>query len=179
MASLQKADDRFMHRFEVIEGGSGFFKGVIDEPSQGSLPVYQWVNGRRILRVNPNTPISAGMVIRTSNGSVFIVAVLGDAEDIFDSYRLVEVTGKYLWQTRTKTVEPITGLDKDSGLNAGTLIWGSYEPAATEMFDRQIRSSFETARFVTNKPVELNDIVDNKRVARADAQLGVYVLTLG
>jgi hypothetical protein len=177
--SLQKADDRFMHRFQVIEGGSGYFYGIIDEPRQGAVPVYQFVTDRRLLRVNPGVPISSGMIIKTPNESVFIVAKHGDAEEIFDSFRLVEPTGQYLWQKRGKTVDPVTNLPRDTGLVSQGQMWGSYEPAATEMFDRQIRSSFETGRFVTNRPVAVDDIVDGKRVARSDLQLGLYVLTLG
>jgi len=179
MPSLQKADDRFMRRYEIIENGSGFFRGVIDEPKQGQVPVYQFVTDRRLLRVNPGVPVEAGMVIRTGNGSVFIVGRHGDAEEIYDSFRLVEPTGRYEWGRRSKTVDAITGLEGDSGVVSQGLIWGSYEPAATEMFDRQIRMGFETGRFVTNKPVALDDIVDGKRVTRADRQLGLYVLTIG
>lgn len=179
MPSLQKADDRFMHRIEIIENGSGFFKGLIDEPQQGSPPIFQFVNGRRVLRVNPAVPILPRMVIRTQGGGVFIVAELGDNEGIFQSFRLIETTGRYAWKTRGKTIDPITQLEEDTGPQNQGMIWGSYEPAATEMFDRQMRTSFETARFVTNALVHVDDIVDNKRVARADRQLGVSVLTLG
>jgi len=179
VTSLRKADDRFMQRIEIIEGGSGFFKGIIDEPPQGAIPVYQFVNARRVLRVNPGTPVAAKMVIRASGGGVFILADLGDSAGIFDSYRLVEVTGQYQWQTRGKSIDPVTQLEKDTGLQNQGLIWGSYEPASTEMFDRQIRVGFETARFVTNRNVSRDDVVDGKRVTRSDSQLGVRVLTLG
>lgn len=179
MSSLKQADERFMKRFEVIEGGSGFFRGIIDEPRQGSVPIYQFVNDRRLLRVNLDVPISPGMVIKTSSGGIFIIAALGTSEEIFKSFRLIEPTGKYEWKTRQKTIDPVTNLEKDTSPISQGMVWGSYEPAATEMFDRQIRTSFETARFVTNKPIKVDDIVDGKRVARSDPQLGLYVLTLG
>jgi hypothetical protein len=179
VVSLQTADDRFMHRIQVIEFGSGYFKGIIDEPQQGSIPVAQFVNGRRVLRVNPETPVKPGMVVKTTGGSVFILAELGDSGEIFKSFRMVETTGKYLWQTRGKVIDAVTGLAGDSGLSAGGLIWGSYEPGTREAFDRQAHVDLETARLVTNQPVRRDEVVDGRRVNRVDAQLGVYVLTLG
>lgn len=179
MPSLPKADNRFMHRLEIVEGGSGFFMGLIDEPPQSSIPVFQFVNARRVLRVNLGCPVKVGMVIRTKGGPLFMVGNLGDSEDIFNSYRLVEVTGTYDWQTRHKEIDPITLLEHDDSLIAAGTIYGSYEPAATEMFDRAIRSSFETARLVTNRDVKVDDIINDKRVSRADKQLGLTVLTVG
>lgn len=178
MPSLQKADDRFMHRIEVIENGSGFFKGIIDEPQQGSIPSTQFINARRVLRVNPQCPIRAGMVIRTANGSVFIVGTLGDSEDIFKSFRLIETTGQYSWKTRVQTVELITGLEEDTGLVESGPIWGSYEPSTVNGFDRQIHATFPTGKFLTNRPVSLTDMVDNKRVTQLEHQLGITVATL-
>ena len=179
MPSLRTADNRFMHRLEIIEGGSGFFMGLIDEPPQSSIPVFQFVNARRVLRVNLGTPVKIGMVIRTKGGPLFMVGSLGDSEDIFDSYRLVEVTGTYKWETRHKEIDPVTLLEHDDSLTFEGNVYGSYEPAATEMFDRAIRSSFETARLVSNKEIRVDDLIDGKRVSRADKQLGLTILTVG
>lgn len=179
MPSLQKSDDRFGARIEILEGGSGFFKGIVDEPGQGTIPAYQFTNPRRLLRVNPDAPVKPSMVIRTLGGSVFIVGELGDAENIFKSFRLFETTGQYNWQKRTKTIDPVTQLPMDTGLLTERMIWGAYEPASQEVFDRQLHVEMENGRFITNAPIKLNDIVAGKRVTRVDAVLGVKLGVIG
>jgi hypothetical protein len=179
MPSLQKADDRFMHHMTIIEGGSGKFKAIIDEPVQGSIPAYQFTTARRVLRVNPGTPVKSGQVIQTKNNTIFMLGDLGQSESIFDSYRLIEITGRYTWQRRGKTFDLVTQLEQDTGLLPVGMLWGSYEPGTLEAFDRQVRASFETARFITNQPVKLDDIVAGKRVTRVDDQLGLKVLQIG
>lgn len=178
MPSLRKANDRFTHRLEIIEGGSGFFQGIIDDPVQGALPSYQFTNGRRILRVNPHAPIDAGIVIKTKGGSTYVVGDLGDADEIFQSYRLFEVTGKYLWQSRGKTIDPVTKLPQDSGLVSKGMIWGAYEPISREVFDRQLNINNESGNFITTAKVQRDDVIDGKRVTRVDHVLGIQLAVL-
>ena len=178
MPSLQKVNNRFTTRIQVIEGGSGFFQGIVDEPSQGSLPSYQFTNGRRILRTNPGVPVKASMVIKTAGGATFITGNLGDDDTIFQSFRLFETTGRYKWQSRGKTVDPVTLLKQDSGLVDKGTIWGVYEPGSQEIFDRQLHLDVEGGNFITNAPVQRDDMVEGKRVTRADRVLGVTLAVL-
>lgn len=178
MPSLRKVNDRFLTRIEIIDKGSGFFHGIIDEPSQGTIPSYQFTNGRRILRMNPGVPVKASMVIKTKNGATFITGNLGDDDDVFKSFRLFEATGKYHWQTRGKTIDPVTNLPEDTGLVDKGLIWGVYEPASQEVFDRQLRLDMETGNFITNASIKRDDVIDGKRVTRVDNVLGVKLAVL-
>lgn len=178
MVSLRKVNDRFVDRIEVIEKGSGFFQGIVDEPSQGSLPSYQFTNGRRILRTNPGVPVKPGMVIRTAGGAIFIVGQLGDDDTVFQSYRLFEVTGRYNWQTRGKIIDPVTKLPQDTGLVSKGVIWGTYEPASQQVFDRQLHLNMETGNFITNADLQRDDLVDGKRVTRIDRVLGIKLAVL-
>jgi hypothetical protein len=106
----------------------------------------------------------------------------GDSEGrdslLFRTFRLFEASERYAWQRRGKMTDPVTRLETDNGLVALGMIWGAYEPSP-EMFDRQLRGSFETARFITNAPVEKDDVVDGMKVSRADDQLGLKLITLG
>ncbi len=178
MPSLRKVNDRFMTRLEVIQNGSGFFQGIVDEPSQGTIPSYQFTNGRRILRLNPGTPIKPGMVIKTKGGDIFITGNLGDDDDVFTSFRLFETTGRYKWETRGKSIDPVTKLPQDTGLINKGLIWGVYEPVSQEVFDRQLHMNMETGNFITNQNIQRDDIIDGKRVTRVDNVLGVKLAVL-
>lgn len=183
MPSLQSADDRFGGQLTLIEGGSGTFNGILAEPNQGEAPSYQFNLPRRILRVPAQLSLSPGMVIRTPEGSVFMIGRHGDSEGrggaLFRSFRCFEASGQFTWKRRGKVIDPVTRLEKDSGLVDQPMIWGAYEPGSIEAFDRQIRSSFETGRFITNADVRLDDVVNDMKVSRVDQQLGLRVLMLG
>lgn len=176
MPSLQQSDDRFMQRLQVIEGGSGYFKGVIDDPTE-TVP-NQLTGLRRSLRINLSTPVSTGMVIKTLTGSIYILADFADSTNLFRSFRLFEVTGQYTWGTRTKGVDVVTGLAKDSGMIDNGLIYGLYEPTSSNIFDRQLHREFENVQFITNRHIVADDLVDGKRVASVHDALGVRVATL-
>lgn len=182
MPTLRKADDRFRTRFTVIDGGSGSFSGVIDEPGQGQVPAYQFTTPRRLLRVDPAVAIRPAMVIRSEGGTVFMIGTHGDSEladGVFRSFRLFEATGQFPWRRRLQTLDAVTGFVKDTGeLHLLQMVWGAYEPSP-EMFDRQMRTSFETARLITTHPVERDDMIGENKVTRSDRQLGLTLLTLG
>lgn len=137
---------------------------------------------RRLLRVETRMPVTTGMVLRTPEGTVFMVGAHGAAEThqgaLYKNFRLFEATGQFSWQRRGKEIDPATRLPRDSGLQDLPAIWGAYEPTP-EMFDRQMRTSFEAGRFITTADVQLNDVVDGKKVSRVDVQLGLRICVLG
>lgn len=181
MITLENVDNRFEIEFSVIQNGSGRFKGVIDEISQTQAPSYVFSQPRRILRVKPGLLISSTMVIRSAGGTNYLIGNHGDSENaegtIFRSFRLFETHTLYSLQRRLKVTEPITGLREDTELDEIAQIWGTYEPLP-EMFDRETRVAAETARFITNYPIQRQDVIDNKSVFRVDQQLGLYIATL-
>lgn len=182
MPSLQRADDRFGTRLSIIEGGSGQFTGVVSEPGQGEVPAYQFNLPRRLLRVAATMPVKAGIVIRSPEGTVWMLGSHGTAEGhqgaLFRTFRLFEASQQFSWQKRGKTIHPVTKLEQDAGLVDQPPVWGAYEPSP-EMFDRQMRTSFEAGRFVTNADVKINDVIDGRKVSRVDIQLGLRLCTLG
>lgn len=182
MPSLRTADDRFGILFTLIEGGSGQFRGIVSEPNQGEAPSYQFSLPRRLLRVESDLAIQAGQVVRSPEGTVWMIGQHGDSElergTSFRSFRLFEATQQFSWQRRGKTIDPATTLSKDTGLVAQPSIWGVYEPSP-EMFDRQTRTTFETGRFITTADVKADDVVDGRKVSRVDIQLGLRLCVLG
>lgn len=183
MPSLRKSDDRFTIRLSVIQGGSGLFSGVLTEPDQGDVPSYLFSLPRRLLRVDPGCALQAGAVVKTPEGRVFLVGDHGPSEKaegpIFNSFVLFECTGQYKWQRRGKEQDTVTGLMKDTSPVTQPVVWGFYEPATMEGFDRALRTNMETGRFMTNAPVEINDIVKDMKVSRSDPVMGLRLITLG
>jgi hypothetical protein len=183
MPSLSAVDSRFTVKFAILVGGSGTFSGVINEPGQGEVPSFQFNLPRRLLRVQPGLPLKAGMVIKDPDGTVFMLGEHGASEvsgrTLFRNFRMFEATAQFAWQKRGKAIDPVTTLEKDTGLKDQPPIWGTYEPESREAFDRGMRSNFETGRFITTTPVERDDMIDGRKVARVDRQLGIYICMLG
>lgn len=179
MPSLQRSDDRFTTNFKILDGGSGTFSGVIDEPNTGQVPSYQFTMPRRQLRIDAALPVAVGAVVQTESGQVFMLGHHGDAMVAgFRSFRLFEADKQYSWKRRQKGIDAVTGLETDTGLQLIGQVWGAFEPSP-EMFDRQFRATFETARFITNAAVSRDDLINEMKVTRSDIQLGLRLLTLG
>ena len=176
---LQHPTDRFSKPITIIEGGSGTFHAVMDEPPQGAVASYQFTEPRRIIRLRPEQSIPVPSIIKNGANDIFLVADLGSSVGVFKSYRLFDITGQYTWQRRKKKIDPVTRLPlDDTELETIDVVWGVME-SQPEQFDRQIRSSFEINRFITNKAIQRDDIVDGQRVMRVDRMMGIYVASLG
>lgn len=179
MVSLKSAADRFEIMFSVVEGGSGVFKGVLSETDQNNQPSYIFVRPRHVLRVKLECPVIAGMVVRSPGGSIFILGDNGPSEHasgtLWKSFRLFEPTGRYLWVRRTKVKDPITRQDREGPLQEIGMIWAAIEPMDREMSDREIRASFEQARFIAAADIKSDDLVGNRAVTKVDRQLGLAI----
>lgn len=182
MNMLDRADNVFRIRFEVIYGGSGFFLGVLDEPNQQPPPAYIFSAARRTLRVDPKCGVRAGMVIRSPMGEILMVGQGGSSEQMggtFQGFRLFEATHQMLWARRHKTLDPITNLERDDGVDELGMIWCSYEPDSKEASGGALKTSIETARLITAAPVQRDDLLGEYRVTRADTLLGLQICNVG
>lgn len=182
MLSLNSIDEKFKIQFEILEGGSGTFHGIIDEIVQNQAPSFVFVAPRRLLRIDALLPITTAMIIRSQGGAVYMIAEHGESESfqgtVFKSFRLFPTHEKFSIKRRMPQVELVTGLKQDTEEPVEVAnVWGSYEPLQ-EAFDRETRVAAETARFITNQEIKQGDIIDNKRVFRVDKQLGLYIATL-
>jgi hypothetical protein len=180
MPTLKTNGERFYHSFEVIEGGTGVVRGILSETEQQSQPSYVFVQPRHVFRTPHPTALTPGMVLRTPSGVVFIVGDNGPSErgqgTLWDSFRLFQATGRYLWERRVKINDPITRQPRD-GLQpqAVGMIWCAFEPLDREVSDREMRFSFEQRRVIAGAAIQAEDIVDNQTVTKVDKQLGVYI----
>lgn len=179
MVSLASVQDRFEINCTVIEGGRGVVRGVLVEAPQTQAPSYVFVAPRMIFRVHNPTALSPGMVIKTPEGSVYIVGENGPSESaegtLWISFRLFEATGRYTWKRRVKVVELVTNLEQDGEPEDLGSVWAAVEPEDRMAVDLKLRTSFEQSRFITGAAVMADDLLNGQPVIRADRQLGLIV----
>lgn len=179
MVSLKTVGERFDIAFKVIEGGQGLVTGILSETDQNAQPAYVFIQPRHVLRTIYPTALKVGMVIESAAGSKFIVGDNGPSENwrgtLFQSFRLFEPTGRYLWQRRKMKIDPITKAQRDDGLEDVGLVWAAIEALEREVNDSRLRSSFEQNRFITGAPIRSDDLLDNRAVTKVDKQLGLSI----
>lgn len=179
MASLKKVGARFNVPFTIVEGGSGIIHGLMSEADQKQIPVYAFVNPRRVLRTPLQTALRAGMVLRTPAGAHFIVGTNGPSDQpegtIWQSWRLFEATEKVRWQRREKTLDLVTNLPRDAGLQELGEIWAAVEPLDREIGDFRMSANFEQSRIITGRPIKHDDLINERKVTRAERSLGVII----
>jgi hypothetical protein len=179
MASLSKVGRRNEIAFTVVEGGRGVVHGEMSEADQKQIPVYAFVNPRHVLRTRGPTALREGMVLRTPSGAHMIVGQNGPSEQaqgtLWQSWRLFEATQQVHWQRRKKITDIVTGLPRDDGLEDMGMIWAALEPLDREVGDFRMSASFEQARIITGRPLKHDDLVDDRKVTRAERSLGVII----
>jgi hypothetical protein len=179
MPSLTKVGRRFEVPFTVIEGGSGIIRGVMSETDQKQIPVNAFVNSRHVLRTPLVTALRAGMVIRSAGGMIFIVGTNGTSEQpegtLWQSWRLFQATQQVAWKHRKKVIDPVTLLERDDGYTDPVNIWVALEPLDREFADYKMSASFEQSRVITGQPIAHDDLIDDRKVTRADSAMGVII----
>lgn len=179
MTGLKAVGKRFEIAFVVVEGGSGIVTGMLSETDQNAQPSYVFVQPRHVLRASHPTAIKPGMVLQSPSGALFIVGANGPSEKLpgtlWQSFRLFEPTGRYLWQRRTKTIDLITKVATDAGLQDMGMIYAALEPLDREQTDRDMRQNFEQVRLITGAPIKSDDLIDNRAVTKVDKQLGLAI----
>lgn len=179
MVSLTSVSKRFELPFTVIENGRGSIVGVLSETEQSAQPSYVFVQPRHVLRTPEKTALRPGMVIMSPSGAKFIVGNNGPSEQregtIWQSFRLFEPTGRFLWQRRTKITDAITRQPKEGPLQTVGTIYVALEAIEREQTDREMRVNFEQMRFISGADIKNGDLIDNRAVSKVDKQLGLAI----
>jgi len=182
MVSLTSVGERFHIPWTLINGGSGEVMGTVSETDQTSQPSYVFVRPRHVFRTKSPTALKAGMVIQSPSGMVFIVGDNGPSElkegVLWQSFRVFEPTGKYLWQRRTTTLDPVTRIETEGPPQTLGVVYAAIESMDRMQADREMRQNFEQQRFITGSDVQADDIFDNRIVTKVDKQLGLAIGTL-
>lgn len=182
MVSLTSVSERFHIPWTLIAGGTGQVVGTVSETDQTSQPSYVFVRPRHVFRTRFPTSLKAGMVIQSPHGLVFIVGDNGPSElregVLWQSFRVFEPTGKYLWQRRTTTLDPVTRIETEGTPQTMGVVYAAIETMDRLQLDREMRQNFEQQRFITGSEILPDDIFDNRIVTKVDKQLGLAIGTL-
>jgi hypothetical protein len=182
MVSLISVSERFHIPWTLIAGGSGEVFGTVSETDQTSQPSYIFVRPRHVFRTQFPTALKSGMVIQSPHGIVFIVGDNGPSElkegVLWQSFRVFEPTGQYLWQRRTTTLDPITRIETEGPPESLGVVYAAIETMDRLQSDREMRQNFEQQRFITSADVQADDLFDNRIVTKVDKQLGLAIGTL-
>lgn len=179
MASLSKVGRRYEIPLTIVEGGGGVIRGEVSEADQKQIPVYAFVNPRHVLRTRGRTGLREGMVLKTPAGAHYIVGQNGPSEQpqgqLWQSWRLFEATQQVSWKTRRKTIDAVTNLERDDGYTDPIMIWAAVEALDREVSDFRMSASFEQSRIITGQTIQHDDLIDDRKVTRAERSLGVTI----
>lgn len=173
---------KFDIMFDVIEKGSGKFKGALEDINLSTGSTLEWVAPRRILKAPINLALTGGMVIQSPRGVKYMVADYSPSEtamgEPFRAFKLYEATSVVMLERRTTVIEVRTGMEKEGPLSDPIAIYASFEPLQ-EAFDRELRIPNEKRRLITNEPLSGGDIVDGETVIEAHEFQGLWGAVLG
>lgn len=179
---MEATRSKFDIDFDVIENGSGTFRGALEDVGLSEGATVNWVAPRRILKVSPKLHIKPRMVIQSRFGIKYMVAGLSPSETSmgspFTAFRLYQVTSVATLVTRSTTIDVRTGLEKEGIESDPVNIYVSYEPLQ-EAFDRELRIPNEKHRIITNYPLSRGDLVDDETVIEVNDAIGLTGAILG
>lgn len=180
MPSLASVGRRFHKLFQVIEGGTGYVRGVMSEVDQEEQPSFIFVQPRHVLRTPYPSALKSGMVIRAESNTVFIVGDNGPSENyqgiLWNSFRLFEATGQYQWGRLLTEEDFITHIPRTDPepIDLG-MVWAAIEGMDREVSDREQRVVFGQHRVIAGADLREGDLLDNRTVTKLDRQLGLAI----
>lgn len=170
------------NRFEstlVTETGIPI-KGVVQPVQDAKIYPDDYFYHRQILRVRASMPIQAGTVVVDSIGRRYLLGSLdaglyGDLHQ-YTSFQMYQCTNQSVWERESTEVDPLTNLEKSTGLAPMGTIWTLTETLTRDMSSTNIKTREETKRVLTGAAVELNDVLDTMTVTKINVTHGLRVL---
>lgn len=159
------------------------FKGTIQPIQDTKIYPDDFFYIRQILRVRPEMPAKAGMIIKDPTGQHFILGEMDQAlqrdTHIYTSFVLFPATKLVLWKREETITDPLTGLEKTTGqVHDLDSLWVLIETVNRELSSQTFKTKEEAKRVITGAEVRLNDIVDNHTVRKVNATHGIRVLEI-
>jgi hypothetical protein len=177
---LARAQKRFEITF-TLEGTETTFRGMINEPPSGEPPAQRFNIPRRLLLVGLPSIAEVGQLVHSPAGEVFMLGEHGLSESrdiaLFKQFRLFVVTHRLAWKRRALVTHPVSGVVVDDDLVDMGLAVGTLEPERAT-FDRGLAMRASTYNFTTVAPVQVDDVVGDKKVVQVDDVLGLKLCEL-
>lgn len=174
---IRKTRAKFDIKFDVIDNGVGSFYGALEDIDLSEGSTIEWVPPRRILKVPIDLALRGGMVIQSPRGIKYMVAFYSPSEtsmgDPFRAFKLYQATHVASLSSRTTTIEPRTGLEREGPMSAPRDIYASFEPLQ-EAFDRELRIPNEKSRIITNEYITDGNVINGQTVIEAHEFQGLW-----
>lgn len=172
---LSRVGNRFRRVLRTTSGRKVL--GTIFSPSSGTPTNVNFQSPRRLLKVSPGATLVAGEVIITSSNRFYLCAENGEGEYDGTTYRtfmLIEVPKLVSWGRRAMLKDPVTGIDKATGVTSLGSLRCALEPAGDD--NDQINIPKGVYRAITGEAIQAGDMLDGRLVVkRVETLLGVQV----
>ena len=171
---LKNVGLNFRGKYKILNGQS-FYGQILDLPDTSR--VSNFLSARRYLRVHPDTPVTAGMVV-VIDRKKYIVADHGTGflrDPIYQHFKLFQVDLELEHFTKTESKNPVTGvMEKDPKASQG-MVYVSVQPKSTMSDSIKIQTPQHV--LVTNVELKVDDLLgDDWIVIKSDPVLGVHVV---
>lgn len=176
MRNFGNVGDRFLTDLKTSAGSR--FRGTIMPASDLEGSSFDFSSPRLILRVRSDALVGVRDMILSQTGERFLVAEHYAAEAGWRSHRLFKAERQLTWRRPTKTIDPVTKLEKASGGTDMGLIWATTEIARRQFSDPGLKVPIERLSIVTNALVRANDTLDGMSVTRVNTELGLSILEI-
>lgn len=171
---IRKVGRRFYQTYTKENGGK--FKGLLGRPSLTARYTDYTITGM-VLFTAPDTNLNTGDVFFSKFNRAMICLDNADEESLGRTQRCftVKPTNAHLsWKRPIKTVNKITGLEESKGFEDLGMLYCSLEEQGINTSTLNI--PFPKYKIITNKPLRLNDVIDDKYVVtKVDNFLGVII----
>lgn len=153
------------------KNGGGRFRGFLTTPAPAATNGTLSVRTMHIPR--PCNVVGLGDVILDGQGNKLLLMDSPQGLVNTKSFRVVVVSQEYQWQRNEKTQDPVSGMERDLGLQDMGVVYAYFEhPTDTTLYGLK-----ETKyRFYTGQDVQEGDIVGGKRVKQVSRILGVNLV---
>lgn len=172
MRLLDRTSSFFREWFTTEEGLR--FRGTLAPLTDGNAQTSTYLEPRMVFLTRPGEPVTAGTVISDEAGERFLLAN-HDKTPHRKTFRVFKVNDHLAWTRPSKTIEPVTGLERSDTENDMGLIWCSAELYGREEVDRGLKIGQDRQRLITGAALELNDKVKGLSVRRITLVYGVTI----
>lgn len=171
---LRKVGRRFYQSYKKEDGG--YFRGLIGKPPlTGRYTNYSL--GGLVLFTAPETNVQKGDIFFSAFGRPMMCLDNADEESVGRTQKcfcLKLLNSKFKWERQKTVINKLTGLPESVGIEDLGLAYGSLEADGQAL--SVINVPFNKYKFITNKDLEPNDVLDGKYVVvRVDKFLGVTI----
>lgn len=166
-------------RYSYFPTEQGYeLRGLLHPADEGTIPAFQWTTPRLVFRTSAESSAQPGDIIVDEFSRRLLLAEHG-VHSNYRVFRCIECNGMVSWKRPSKTVDPVTRLEKEGvQVDLGS-VWVAIEPLGRLDTDRDIRVREDARQCITSADVAMNDVIDGQTIRRIQNVLGIKLLELG